>query len=69
MIVGSARDWTVLQVTSNFWVIGDPNARFCPPVLMTQRAPGVTFDTNACCNAGAASNDCTQDTALKGFGL
>lgn len=70
MIVSKAGAWTVLRVTgADFWLVGDLNARFCPPAIVPRPAPGVSFTTVPGCDAGAASSDCTQDPPLKGFGL
>lgn len=70
MIVSKTGAWTVLRVSSaDFWQVGDLNARFCPPAVVPTTAPGVAFTTQASCDAGEASTDCTQDPSLKGFGL
>lgn len=70
MIVSKAGAWSVLRVTeADFWLVGDLNARFCPPALISKVAEGLTFTTQPGCDAGASSVDCTQDTPLKGFGL
>lgn len=70
MVVSKTRAWTVLRVTpADFWLVGDLNARFCPPYVLGRPSEGVTITTQSSCDAGAAATDCTQDPVLKGFGL